>query len=63
MRKVGDILLDMETLLDELVDHELQMGEILVLQKAYLEIHQPSCIEQYEDGTSPVYKYGHKEEV
>lgn len=59
MRPAGDITLDMEVLLEELVDdHELQMGEILALVKAWVEIHRPDAVEQYQDGSSPEYYYG-----
>ena len=58
MRKLGKVLLDLEPLLDELADHELQMGDILALVKAHLEIHRPDCIEEYTDGTNPEYYYG-----
>lgn len=62
MRPLGDITLDMEELLEELVDdHDLQMGEVLALVKAWLEIHRPDCIEVYEDGTNPYYFYGDKD--
>lgn len=37
MRKLGKVLLDLEPLLDELADHELQMGDILALVKAHSE--------------------------
>lgn len=61
MRRVGDITLDMEQLLEELIDdHDLQMGEVLALVKAWLEIHRPDCIETYLDNTHPVYYYGPK---
>lgn len=63
IRKIGDVMLDMEPLLLEMVDSELQLGEILALVKAYVEIHARESIEEYEDGTSPVYYYGHKEYV
>lgn len=60
LRKVGDILQDMEPLLLELVDHELQWGEILALTHSYLMIHAPGMQEEYEDNTNPVYYYGVK---
>lgn len=60
MRKLGKVLLDMEPLLDEMCDHGLQMGDILALVKAHLEIHRPDCIEEYTDGDSPEYYYGPK---
>lgn len=60
-RKVGDILLKMEPLLEELSDsHELQWGEILSLIRCWLEIHRPDSQEVYLDGTNPEYHYGVK---
>lgn len=62
MRKMGDVTLDLEAILEEMVDeHDLQMGEVLALVKTWLEIHRPSCIEEYEDGSRPSYYYGFKE--
>lgn len=60
MRKLGKVLLDLEPILDEMADHELQMGDILALVKAHLEIHRPDCIEEYTDGSHPEYYYGPK---
>ena len=60
MRKLGKVLLDLEPILDELADHELQMGDILALVKAHLEVHRPDCIEEYLDGSHPEYYYGPK---
>lgn len=60
IRKVGDILLEMEPLIQELVDHELQWGDILNLIRGYLEIHSSEAQEEYLDGTHPVFFYGHK---
>lgn len=62
LRPVGDIMLDMETLLTELTsDHDMQMGEILALVKGWVEIHSPDSIEEYTDDSCPVYFYGHKD--
>lgn len=59
LRPLGDILLDLEVILDEMVDkHELQMGDILALVQSHLIIHRPDCIEEYVDGTHPEYFYG-----
>ena len=59
IRPAGEVLLDMEPLIQELVfDHELQTGEILNLIRGYLEIHCPGAEEEYEDGTSPTFYYG-----
>lgn len=61
MRKLGDILLDLEDVLTELIeDHDLQTGEVLGLTKSYIDIHHPHATEEYEDGSSPVYYYGAK---
>lgn len=62
-RKFGHILLDLEVILDEMIAHELQLGDILALIKAHIEIHNPESIEEYTDGTRPVYKYGHKDKI
>lgn len=60
MRRMGDITLDLEVLLQEMVhDHDLQMGEVLALVSAWIEIHAPECIEEYEDGSHPIRFYGH----
>lgn len=61
LRKVGDVLLDMEPLLYELtVDHELQLGELLHLINSWVQIHSPGAIEQYMDGSNPILHYGAK---
>lgn len=62
LRKLGDVLLDLEPLLDEMAEkHELQLGDILALVKGQLESHNPGCIEEFMDGSKPVYYYGHKD--
>jgi hypothetical protein len=62
LRKMGDILLDMEPLLDELVDvHEIQRGDLLALIFHQVTMHNPSCVEEFADGTSPVWFYGHQD--
>jgi len=62
MRKLGSVLLELEPILDEMCDHELQMGDILALVKSYLEVHRPDCIEECVDGTVPVFFYGPKKD-
>jgi hypothetical protein len=61
MRKIGNVLLDLEPLLDEMVDQGLQTGDVLALIKSHLDIHRPDAKEEYEDGTSPIYYYGPKD--
>jgi len=62
LRKLGDVLLDMEPLLDELADiHELQRGDILSLIFHQVTMHNPDCIEEFADGSRPLYFYGHKD--
>jgi hypothetical protein len=59
---MGDVLLDMEPLLDELVEaHGLQMNDVLALIFRQLEMHNPGCIEEFLDGTKPVFFYGHQD--
>lgn len=55
LRKVGDIMLDMEELLLELHEgHDMQHGEVLYLINGWQKIHVPKQIETYEDGGHPV---------
>jgi hypothetical protein len=58
VRKVGEVLLDMEPLIQELVAHELQWGDILNLIRGYLEVHCPLAQEEYIEGGHPVFYYG-----
>ena len=60
MRRLGDITLDMEPLITELIDdHDLQYADVLGIVYLYLQVHFPGAREIYtEDGTSPVLYYG-----
>lgn len=63
MRRLGDITLDMEELLFEMIEeHDLQWGEVLALIKCWLEIHAPEAQEVYTDGDSPIFYYGPRKE-
>lgn len=58
---MGEILLDMEKLLLEMVDsHDLQWGDILNLVLGYLMVHCPGAQEKYTKGGSPEFYYGPK---
>jgi hypothetical protein len=58
MRKMGDILLDLEVILDELVDsQDLQFGDILNLVYGHLVIHRPDAREEYTAGGHPEFRY------
>ena len=60
MKPVGELTCELEDILEQLVDdHDLQHGEILYLVKAWLDIHRPGAIEKYNDGSYPVFHYGH----
>jgi hypothetical protein len=62
IRPLGSILLDMEPLIQEAMDsHDLQWGDMFGVIHHYLMIHYPGSQEEYEDGTKPVYFYGHKD--
>ncbi len=55
LRPLGDILLDLEPYLEEVVDtHSLQKSDVLALISWWIDVHRPECIEQYLDGTNPV---------
>lgn len=59
MRRLGDITLDMEELILEMVeDHDLQWGEIRALLMQYLRTHCPESQEEYNDGSRPIDFYG-----
>jgi len=58
MRKVGNILLDIESLIAELVAQGLQKGDILALISVHLDVHHPESIEEYIEGGTPVFYYG-----
>jgi len=54
-RPMGDVLLDMEPLMDEFCDAGLQWGDVLM-------VHRPDAKEKYlDDSSSPVFYYGPKE--
>lgn len=62
-RKLGDILLDLEDILDEMyLDHDMQVGDVMALVYANSVIHYPDSIEEYNDGTNPTFKYGHRDD-
>lgn len=63
LRKLGDIMLDIEPYLEELVDtQDLQKGDILALVDYWVNIHRPGAIEQYMDGSNPIF-YADKEVI
>ena len=60
LRRVGDIMLDMEPLLFELhVDHDMQYHEVLYLIYGWQRVHVKQQVETYLDGSHPVF-YGPK---
>ena len=64
LRPVGDIMLDMEVLLEELVGpNDLQYYEVLNLVFGWLVVHAPHAKERYVDGTSPIFYYGPREDL
>ena len=57
-RALGDVLLDLEPLLEELTDsHDLQWSDVLFLVYGWLQVHKPEAQEEYLDGSSPVMYY------
>lgn len=64
MRALGDILLEMEELLDEMVDdHDLQWGDIRSLVMQHLRTHRPDAQEEYTEGGHPIDFYGPAESL
>ncbi len=63
VRPFGEVLLDLEIVIEEMTgNHDVQLGDILNLVRGYIEVHTPDAIEEYLDGTNPVFYYGPKEE-
>lgn len=59
LRPLGQVLLDAEPLIEELlIGHELQIGDLHALLDVYVQVHYPDAREVYEDGTSPALRYG-----
>lgn len=53
--KLGELLLEIEPLLEQMIDdHDLQKSDVLSLISGWIDVHRPSCIEKYLDGSSPV---------
>lgn len=64
IRPMGDIIYDMEKILEEMVDsHDLQKGDIIALAASWIDRHRPSSIESYLDGSIPVLYYGPIENI
>jgi len=60
-RTVGDIFLELEVLLDELIDkHGFQWGDILWWVFGHLKIHRPDAQEKYISGGHPKFDYKYK---
>lgn len=63
-RKLLEILLDLEVIIDEMADdHEMEWGDIRALVMNHLKVHHPGSREHYVDGGYPVDFYGPEEEL
>lgn len=58
-RPIGEILLEMEPLLNEAMDHGIQWGDMLALIHVWLQVHRPGDREKYIEGGHPVFSYGY----
>ena len=59
IRPLGNITSDLEVLLEEAIDdHDLQCGEVMALVYSWIRVHRPSAVEEYLDGSRPVFFYG-----
>lgn len=62
MNKMGDVMFTVEDVVTQMAEeHDMQKGEMLSLFAQYIDNHFPGAIEEYEDGTHPIYFYGPKE--
>lgn len=58
IRRLGDIMLDMEILLEEMaIGHDLQYHEMLGIIYAHLVLHYPESQEEFLDGKKPKFEY------
>jgi len=63
IRPAGEIFLDLETILDELIDdHGFQWGDLLSVIYGHLMTHRPDAQEEYLDGGNPIFYYGPEDE-
>ena len=61
IRSVGDIFLELEVLVDELIDvHEFQWGDVLYWLWGHLKVHRQDAQEGYISGGHPEFYYGPK---
>lgn len=67
LRPLGDIMLDLELVLEQLTDskqHDMQWGEVLHLVYGWLSVHAPHAREEYTEGGHPsFFYYGYKEQI
>lgn len=61
-RTLGDILIEMEPLMNEVMDQGLQWSDFLALMHAWLMVHRPGDREEYTDGGHPIFYYGSRKE-
>ena len=63
-KSIGNTLLDLEAVLDEMCDQGLQLGDIHALVHSHIWAHRQDAVEVYEeDNSRPVFKYGHKDQI
>lgn len=62
LRKLGDIMLDMEPLLEELYNSDAQPSDIFGLILGWTMTHRPDNIEIYMDNSIPIL-YTHKDVI
>ena len=56
---MGDIMHEVEAIVTKMVEqHDLQKGEMMALFSQYIDVHFPGSIEEYNNGSNPVYYYG-----
>lgn len=59
---MGPVMHDVEYVVSKMIEtHDLQKGEVMSLISSYIDVHYPGAIEEYEDGSHPVYLYAHRD--
>lgn len=54
-------MFELEAVLEKMTDpkgHDLQKGEVLALVNEWIDVHADHSLEEYMDGTNPVFHYG-----
>lgn len=61
---IGDVLLELEVVLDKMYDMGFQEGDVLWQVFGHTRSHRLDAVQVYEEDDSlPIMKYGHKDQI